>query len=162
MKQQIFVFAIILSNYYLIYSNGWNLKISKNGLSPDLKKNHDIDNFRSVSNLQTIPRKIFFCTNNDGNGRREIKKILSSVFNEYTIEFMMEKRIPSHFYSLNYTHNNNIFVDTYSFQSCTREWIKWLLLYFDGKFLFSHLNLQKPFLTTVIHQFETKSTIWDQ
>lgn len=130
MRQQIFFLFIILINCIHIFRNGFYSDLR------NFYESNKSNQTKSVSYLTSHPRKIFFCTNNNGNGRREMKKILSSVFNEYTIEFLMEKRTPPYFYSLNYTHENNIFVDTYSFQSCTQEWMKWLLLYFDGKFLF--------------------------
>lgn len=131
MRQQLFVFLIIFINFFIIIRNGWN---------SDLKNFHDdkknINQRKSISNiLESDQRKIFLCTANDGNGRREIKKILASVFDDYTIEYMTDKRIPSYFYSLNYTHDNNIFVDTYSFQSCSQQWMTWLLLHFHGNFL---------------------------
>lgn len=135
MRQHTFALIVIIINCsHILWSRCYT----------DLNNYHDVNNSYSiqkseqtisVSNFQSVPRKIFLCTNDDGNGFREIKKILSSVFNEYTIEYLIEKRVPSFFYNFNYTHGNNIFVDTYSFQSCSQQWMKWLLIYFNGNFL---------------------------
>ena len=92
-------------------------------------------NGKRLVNIKPIEQKrIYLCALQEGNGFREIKKVLSSVYDDYSIEFLRDKEIPPYFYSSNYTHPTNIFVDTYEFPSCKPQWLKWLLLHFEGHY----------------------------
>lgn len=106
---------------------------------PNKEPSHDEEtrnHMRSVNIKPLEQKRIFLCTRQNGNGFREMKKILSSVYDDYSIEFLKDKEIPLHFYSSNYTHPTNIFVDTYEFPSCKSQWLKWLLLHFEGHYIF--------------------------
>jgi len=89
------------------------------------------------------PPTIYLCTDQDGNGFREAKKIFTSALPEYSVVQLpslntggRKFKLPPQVLWPNYTNTYDIFLDTFRFSTCNGQIFSWLSRYYNGHYIF--------------------------